>query len=649
MTARGSGLARIGWLFAGAYALVLATAAWQVGATEVEVEEGFRQRDAAWAGSDDCRSCHPDHHASWYRTFHRTMTQEATPESVLGAFDGEVVTFWGVPARPVRRDGRYLIEYLDRDERTVLRTLEVERTVGSRRYQQYLVQDPDDPGERYYRIPLLWHVEEARWIHLNGAFLGPDDPNYDKHIALWNENCIFCHNTGPNPGLENYEEVAQALRRGEDVDVSRNGLFRSSVAELGIGCESCHGPAGEHVERNRDPLRRYALHLGAGEDPTIVDPLALDRVRSVEVCGQCHGQRMPRTDPEILDWMHDGPTYRAGERLADTIRPIQRDTPPPVTAAPDQFEQRFWADGTPRLTAYEYQGVLASPCYREGTMTCLSCHDMHGGREVDVRGQVRPEMRTNAACTACHAEIAADVSAHTHHAPDSSGSSCYECHMPRAVYGVLSIHRSHRIENPDPTRDAEAGRPNACTSCHVDKSAPWAAAAVEEWWGGGRGLPRERGDGAPLEVPGLLAALHAGDPVQRAVAGELAGRDDTPLAPRERAFLVPHLILTLFDGYPTVRWFARRSLRRLEGELARDGLELGLADDLEAFDYLAPREEREALAKRILATWNERGPGSTRLPAPPAGSLLDARYDLDMPAILRLLEQQSTKVIEIGE
>ena len=50
-------------------------------------------KQVPWSTSDDCRSCHPDQHASWHRTFHRTMTQEASPESVVGAFDGRVVTF----------------------------------------------------------------------------------------------------------------------------------------------------------------------------------------------------------------------------------------------------------------------------------------------------------------------------------------------------------------------------------------------------------------------------------------------------------------------------------------------------------------------------------------------------------------------------
>src|SRR5687767_8592847 len=36
--------------------------------------------------SDSCAKCHPDHYDSWHRTYHRTMTREATPENVKGDF-----------------------------------------------------------------------------------------------------------------------------------------------------------------------------------------------------------------------------------------------------------------------------------------------------------------------------------------------------------------------------------------------------------------------------------------------------------------------------------------------------------------------------------------------------------------------------------
>ncbi len=39
-----------------------------------------------FVGSDTCRACHPREYSTWHDSFHRTMTQLATPEAVIGDF-----------------------------------------------------------------------------------------------------------------------------------------------------------------------------------------------------------------------------------------------------------------------------------------------------------------------------------------------------------------------------------------------------------------------------------------------------------------------------------------------------------------------------------------------------------------------------------
>ena len=603
----------------------------------------FEQRLSGWSSSNSCRTCHPEHHASWARTFHRTMTQEATEASVLGAFDGREVTYWGVTARPVERLGKYFVEYLEGPGGRVARTIPVLRTVGSRRYQQYLTQDPQSAGENYYRIPLLWHIGESRWLHLNGAFLGHDDTPYNQHLALWNQNCIFCHNTGAVPGATNLDELVERQRGGEPVSPEWDVRYASEVSELGVACESCHGPAREHARRNRDPLRRYALHLRDQADPTVVNPARLDADLGSQVCGQCHGGRIPKEEKAIMDWLVDGHPYRPGENLEDYVDLILRDTPPPGgLPGDDLFSLRFWEDGTPRLTAYEYQGLLMSPCYAGGELSCGSCHTMHAG---DIHGQITEEKRSNAACTVCHIEIGRDVPAHTRHAPQSSGSLCYECHMPRLVYGILEIHRSHRIETPDPSRDSAAARPNACTSCHLNRSPSWAAEVMREWWGDSFASPEQRRDSASVDMPDFLRQLHAGDPVQRAIAAKLAGRADTPLRPSERLSIAAHLLLGLRDEYPAVRWFARSSLLKLCEEL--DELPNELESAISSFDYIATPAERLAATETLRRLWNQTPKEGSR--APPEGFLLDVKWSPVGDRIDELLRLRSSKVIRIGE
>jgi predicted CXXCH cytochrome family protein len=617
---------------------------WTPRAFEEDLATPFAERNAPWVASDSCRSCHPDQYASWHRTFHRTMTQEAGRNSVVGVFDGRVLEHWGGKVRPVERDGRYFFEYLDPTSGRVDRTLEVKRTVGSRRYQQYLTQLPG--GDTYYRMHYLWHIGEERWVHMNGVFLNPDQQGFDDHWAVWNHNCIFCHNTGPEPNVVNYGELQERARRGEAVDSASELRYSSSVAELGISCESCHGPGGEHAARNRNPFRRYLLHFTEADDPTIVNPEKLDQERQAQICGQCHGQRTPESLDAVTEWITDGPPYRAGEDLDDHVNTIWRDTHPFPGAPEDMFALRFWPDGTARLSAYEYQGLLQSPCYQKGALTCLDCHTMHGG---DVRGQLPPENRTNAACLSCHQKLAEDVPAHTHHKPESTGSSCYECHMPRMAYGIMEIHRSHRIENPNPARDVAAGRPDACTNCHLDRSPVWAAEKSREWWGEEYQAPAERLDGADPTLVDAVASLLAGDPVQRAVAARLAGRPEPPLEPAQKIFLVPSLILALGDDYPAVRRFAHNTLRTLHGELAAEGIDLGLGPGLDAFDFIDPPEQRNRVIGVLLERWDALPKDG--FPPPPEHALLDGEYRSDRPMIaeLRRLAALRSKAISIGE
>jgi len=372
------------------------------------------------------------------------MTAEATQENVLGAFDGRTLTYLGVTARMSRdTDGKYWMRFTAPDRAP--RQVEVVRTVGSHRYQQYLARDDDV----YFRLPIAWQIDEARFMHMNEAFLTPDPPapppghavdfaDYDRHVTRWNDNCIFCHNVDPDPGLRS------------------DGHFESTVAQLGIGCEACHGPGAEHEALNTDPVRRYALHLSGRPDPTIVSPRRLSRSRANDVCGRCHGQRKAQ---HVGPFLREGDPFVPGDDLAETTEPLFVDTP--LGGDEHAFESRFWRDGTPRLTAYELQGLLLSACTMRGEMSCLDCHSMH---EADPAMQVRETARGDAACEACHEHLEPN---HSRHAPTSA--SCYDCHMPRIVYGLLGAHISHRVETPMPARDARLGRPDACTLCHVQE------------------------------------------------------------------------------------------------------------------------------------------------------------------------------------
>jgi predicted CXXCH cytochrome family protein len=496
-------------------------------------------------GSQACAVCHPDQHASWRATYHRTMTQRADGEAVLAPFAGETLDWLGFRATMSRSaDGRPHVRVEPIDEAGVatgapLLDVDVAMTVGSHRYQQYLARlDRTAPGE-VWRLPVAWHLATRRWIPINAAFLEPEDARGDadaylRHVSRWNDNCVLCHNTEPRPGL------------------SEGPAFSTRVGELGIACEACHGPAEAHLRRHADPFRRV-LAGGAG-DGSIAHPGRLTPRDESGVCGRCHGNRISADVDAVL---RHGDGFLPGTDLAAVSRPIFRDS---TVRGEALFADRFWPDGTPRLSAYEYQALQLSPCHqggRPGGLGCNDCHDMHG---ADPNMQVRAGREGAAACTGCH--VPESLSTGAGHGGHGEAVTCQGCHMPRITYGLLEGMISHRIASPRP--QAWIGRhdqPDACTQCHVDRSRAWAAQALPRLGFRDPGpLPAAAADEAWASRVAL--DLHGGDPVQRVLAIHALTRPGVPTPAGER---LAWLTEPLDDEYPAVRWFAWRALRQLAG------------------------------------------------------------------------------------
>ncbi|WP_052549723.1 ammonia-forming cytochrome c nitrite reductase subunit c552 [Enhygromyxa salina] len=550
------------------------------------------------AGSSSCRGCHPAQWRSWHDSWHRTMTQQparghlaaaeraligpggATGQAgVLAPFAGEQLDYGGFRATMDRGDDgapRVLVQRLDDAGESVVGPpvldVAVTLTVGSHRYQQYVAElgrgDPAGLGTQpvgatpeLWRLPVAWHRAEQRWIHMNGAFVEPEGepgslPDYERHLSRWNDNCIFCHNTEPVPG------------RGADTPG-----FRTRVGELGIACEACHGPATAHLERHLgNPLRRLLASATPGTDGSIANPSTLGPARESEICGRCHGQRIAR---DIAKVMRDGDGFVAGDQLADISRPIFADSTIEGAEGLDHgrpFAARFWPDGTPRLSAYEYQGLLLSPCWDpvgDDGLGCGHCHDMHG---ATPDGQPRAGRTGEGACVGCHSPDtlggAARAGGHGGHAAlrDHERSvDCVDCHMPRVTYGLLEGMVSHRITSPDPAALlGRADQPDACTQCHVDRSRAWAAASMPAL--GLRGSPVDPSAARPEEALAsrVVLDLLGGDPIQRNLAAHALARPDATGSIEARMAWIAE---GLEDEYPSVRWFAWRGLRSLVEQL----------------------------------------------------------------------------------
>jgi predicted CXXCH cytochrome family protein len=519
------------------------------------------QADEDYLKSRDCRSCHADHYASWSRTFHSRMTQEATASAIQGDFSKDnTYEYLGIKARMEKRDNHFFMTLAFPNGHA--QTFNVDRTVGSRRMEQYLTKEQG----QYTRLPLAYDLVNRRWMSLNGSFFYPDGDNYFQHLAQWDANCVFCHNVKAQPHID-----------------FKTRQFKTEVTELGIACGACHGAGASHAESALSPLTRSFWRLLPGTDRGIVNPLKLSAERSLMICGHCHGQRVPEPLDRIQTILTRGDPFNAGDDLAQFYRPIDRGT----HVGQVSFASRFWANGSPRLTAYEYQGILRSKCFSAGEpgkrINCLSCHTMHRG---DPAGQLTAENRTDGPCLSCHQQFgtAPALVAHTKHAAASSGSRCYNCHMPAVVYGIMSFHPTHDITVPDPALTANAGVPNACNLCHLDRSANWSIDQAKLWWPERFGHTQLSID-EQFNLPEGPRALFAGDALTRALAAELLGGNG-PLQPNP-LWAGPFLVEAFADRYPIVRFFAANGLTTstVLWSAAKP-------------DYLAPQATRENLLQR---------------------------------------------------
>ena len=91
-------------------------------------------------------------------------------------------------------------------------------------------------------------------------------------------------------------------------------------------------------------------------------------------------------------------------------------------------------------------------------------------------------------CLQCHGPKspngprAAPIEQHTHHKTGSSGNECVGCHMPKIEQTIADVSvRAHTFRFIPPAATDSLKIPNACNTCHTDKSSRWAADALNGW------------------------------------------------------------------------------------------------------------------------------------------------------------------------
>jgi hypothetical protein len=571
------------------------------------------------------------------------MTQIATPDAVRANFNGVVVN--ELLANPIaleRRGSELFATFSDPDSTPTANgnrprvQRQIVMTTGSHQQQAYWYRTGH--SRVLGQLPAMYLIDEQRWIPRPAAFMRPPSDGVASETGRWNGVCINCHATH---GKWMFEDEIPA-------NLSDAKVAETTTAEFGIACEACHGPSADHVRVNRNPVRRYVQHLTDRVDSSIVQPDRLPRARTSEVCGQCHGvwNYYERDDERQVN--KRGFPFRPGDELRKTrfvLQPsLDRDSPAAARALerdPGLVGDSFWRDGMIRVSGREYNGLIDSPCYRnaddEHKISCSSCHTMHrpddDARSLQVWAdthQVTAGLDGNDGCLQCHENVRKNVSAHTRHATASTGSNCYNCHMPYTTYGLLRALRSHQIGSPTVKASVDIGRPNACNLCHLDKPLSWTSEYLREWYQ----TPEVPLDADQQQVAASLLWLLKGDAGQRALAAWSMGWKPAQYA-SGAAWTTPFLIGLLDDPYDAVRFVAYRSLKTLPG--------------MEAFkyDFMSPHEKRMASISSALAIWQSRPASSSETLTP--SMLYEASGGLNGAVVKRLAGQRDDRRVSLRE
>lgn len=453
-------------------------------------------------GSEACASCHSGEATLWHGSQHAHAMAHASKDTVLGDFNDASFDYFGVHSRFFRDGDKFMVETDGPDGK--LATFEVKYTFGLDPLQQYLVAFPDG---RVQALSLAWdsrpkEQDGQRWFHLyqHEEIRHDDILHWTKLNQNWNFMCAECHSTG--------------VRKNYDAAKDR---FATAWAEVSVGCEACHGQGSAHVAwakaqqswwpyKENDPdkglLVRFDERTGVswGHDAKTATPVRSASPASlrkeVETCGLCHARR-----GQIAEgWV-------PGRPLSDTH----------LVAALAQG--LYQPDGQMLDEVYNYGSFKQSKMYTAG-VTCSDCHDPHSAKLKLAGDKV---------CLQCHADPYAKPT-HNHHEGVTPALSCVSCHMPERTFMVVDKRHDHSFRVPRPDLSDKLQTSDACTDCHKDKPASWAAAAIAGWFGPERKGLQTYGEAfhaAWHDAPGaavLLAAVAAdANTPAFARAGALAG------------------------------------------------------------------------------------------------------------------------------
>ena len=403
---------------------------WRNGTVRSPAEKDRQAETGGYVGSKSCRECHERFYKLWSTSYHGLAMQPYSPQIAqqLGQAPQPEISVAGQRYRAAISESAGFIRALDNGDK---REYPIAHALGGKNV--FYLLTPLEHGKLQV-LPLAFDVNKKEWFDATGSMIrhfvdAEDRPVEWRDPSLtFNTSCYSCH-------------VSQ-LSTNYDL---KTDVYQTSWAEPGINCETCHGPAGEHV--------RLFSDAAPGERPAVLGLISnktLTNEQQNDTCAPCHAKM------NVV-----APTFTPGSRYFDHFDLATLESPD------------FYPDGRDLGENYTYTSWRMSPCAKSGVLDCVYCHTSSG------RFRFKKE-NPNGACMPCHTKQIVNLAEHTHHKADSPGSLCISCHMPMTEFARMR-RSDHSMRPPAPAATIAFKSPNACNICHTDRDAAWADRYVRAW------------------------------------------------------------------------------------------------------------------------------------------------------------------------
>ena len=228
----------------------------------------------------------------------------------------------------------------------------------------------------YVVLPKIWDIHQKKWLDSN-------DKNWTKRY--WLKQCAGCHTTGFN---------------------SKNNTF----VETGVGCEACHGPGKEHIDK---------------KSPDYITSIKKMDPRFQEmICMSCHTSGMDESGDYLF-----AAGYKPGDNLEDFYSGL--------TPKPGQTTDNFYGDESFEDRERQWK-FLKSRLFLASGLTCDYCQNFREYKTTDGSKYLTYDQY----CLTCHTDK-------TDHPEESPGTNCTVCHQPNVhLNNKLSIH-DHKFRFKD--------------------------------------------------------------------------------------------------------------------------------------------------------------------------------------------------------